>query len=62
MLFSSLIPPTSDFAEEMELLLPLGFVEGGALLSSAIGAALVVVAKGMVAVRRRACCRDVEAR
>lgn len=38
MLFSSLIPPTSDFAEEMEFLLPLGFVEGGALLSSTIGA------------------------
>ncbi|MGR3572597.1 bifunctional lysylphosphatidylglycerol flippase/synthetase MprF [Brevirhabdus sp.] len=48
MLLSSLIPPTSDFAEEMELLLPLGFVEGGALLSSAIGAALVIIAHGLL--------------
>ena len=48
MLFSALIPPTSNFAEDMEFLLPLGFVEGGALLSSAIGAALIVVAHGLL--------------
>lgn len=48
MLFSAVIPASSDVAEEMELLLPLGFVEGGALLSSAIGAALLIVAHGMM--------------
>ncbi len=48
MLLSAIIPPSSDIAEEMELLLPLGFVEGGALLSSAIGAALVIIAHGML--------------
>ena len=47
MLLSSVIPASSDVAEEMELLLPLSFVEGGALLSSAIGAALLIVAHGM---------------
>lgn len=48
MLISALIPATSNFAEDLELLLPVGFVEGGALLSSAIGAALIVVAHAMV--------------
>lgn len=48
MLFSSLIPPSSEFAEDLEVLLPLGFVEGGALLSSAIGAALLVIAHGLL--------------
>lgn len=48
MLFSAVIPASSDVAEEMELLLPLGFVEGGALLSSAIGAALLIIAHGML--------------
>ncbi|WP_340109157.1 bifunctional lysylphosphatidylglycerol flippase/synthetase MprF [Pikeienuella sp. HZG-20] len=48
MLLSSLIPPTSEFADDLELLLPLGFVEGGALLSSAIGVALLVIAHGML--------------
>lgn len=48
MLLSSLIPPASEFAENLELLLPLSFVEGGALLSSAIGVALLVIAHGML--------------
>lgn len=48
MLLSAVIPASSDIAEEMELLLPLGFVEGGALLSSAIGAALLIIAHGML--------------
>lgn len=48
MLFSSLIPPSSEFAEGLEVLVPLGFVEGGALLSSAIGAALLVIAHGLL--------------
>ena len=47
MLLSAVIPASSEVAEEMELLLPLGFVEGGALLSSAIGAALLIIAHGM---------------
>lgn len=48
MLLSAIIPASSEVAEEMELLLPLGFVEGGALLSSAIGAALLIIAHGML--------------
>jgi len=48
MLLSAVIPASSQFAEQMELLLPLGFVEGGALLSSAIGAALLVIAHGLL--------------
>jgi len=47
MLFSAVIPASSQIAEELELLLPLGFVEGGALLSSAIGAGLLIIAQGM---------------
>ena len=48
MLLSAVIPASSEVAEEMELLLPLGFVEGGALLSSAIGASLLIIAHGML--------------
>ena len=48
MLLSAVIPASSEVAEEMELLLPLGFVEGGALFSSAIGAALLIIAHGML--------------
>ena len=48
MLLSSIIPASSKFAEDMELLLPLGFVEGGALLSSAIGASLLIIAHGLL--------------
>lgn len=45
---SSLLPPTSDLAEEYEELLPLAFIEGGALLSSLIGASMLVVAHGLL--------------
>ncbi len=48
MLLSAVIPATSTVAEDMEILLPLGFVEGGALLTSAIGAALLVIAHGLM--------------
>ena len=48
MLMATLIPPTSDLAMEYELLLPLAFVEVGALLSSIFGAALVVIAHGLL--------------
>lgn len=48
MLLSAVIPASSEVAEEMELLLPLGSVEGGALLSSAVGAALLIIAHGML--------------
>ncbi len=48
MLLWSLIPPSSELAEDLEMLLPLGFVEGGALLSSALGVALMVIAHGML--------------
>ncbi len=45
---SSLLPPTSDIAEEYEELLPLAFIEGGALLSSLIGASMLVIAHGLL--------------
>jgi len=48
MLLSAVIPASNKVAEDMELLLPLGFVEGGALLSSAIGAALLIIAHGLL--------------
>lgn len=47
MLVATLVPPASDLAQEYEVLLPLAFVEGGALLSSIIGATLVVIAHGL---------------
>ncbi|MGD9863886.1 MAG: bifunctional lysylphosphatidylglycerol flippase/synthetase MprF [Pseudodonghicola sp.] len=49
MMVASLIPPTGALAEELELVLPLSFVEGGALLSSALGACLLVIAHGLLA-------------
>lgn len=48
MLLSAVIPASSEVAEDMEMILPLGFVEGGALLSSAIGAALLIIAHGLI--------------
>lgn len=47
MSLAALIPPTSDAAEAAEALFPLAFVEGGALLSSALGAAMAVLALGV---------------
>ena len=48
MLLASILPVTDQMSSEMEMLLPLGFVEGGALLSSAIGVALMVIAHGLL--------------
>ncbi|MFN3646059.1 MAG: bifunctional lysylphosphatidylglycerol flippase/synthetase MprF [Gemmobacter sp.] len=48
MSLSALIPPTTDAAEVAEALFPLAFVEGSALLSSALGAGLIVLAMGIV--------------
>lgn len=48
MSLSALIPPTNEAAEVAEALFPLAFVEGSALLSSALGAGLIVLAMGIV--------------
>lgn len=48
MSLSSLIPPTSEAAEFAQALFPLAFVEGSAVISSALGALLIVVALGIV--------------
>ncbi|WP_236045216.1 MULTISPECIES: bifunctional lysylphosphatidylglycerol flippase/synthetase MprF [Pseudooceanicola] len=48
MMAATLIPPTSRAAEDLELLLPLAFVESGALVSSALGASLLVIAHGLL--------------
>lgn len=48
MLASTHIPPTSELAQELEDILPLAFVEGGALMSSILGAALVIIAHGLL--------------
>ena len=48
MSLSALVPPASDAAEAAEALLPLVFAEGSALLSSALGAGLIVLALGVV--------------
>ncbi|MDP4032698.1 MAG: bifunctional lysylphosphatidylglycerol flippase/synthetase MprF [Pseudorhodobacter sp.] len=47
MSLAALIPPTSEAAEAAEALFPLAFVEGSALLSSALGAGLIVLALGV---------------
>jgi phosphatidylglycerol lysyltransferase len=47
MLLSALIPSMSQTADELKLILPLIFVESGALLSSVIGAILIIVAHGL---------------
>ncbi|MFZ5710840.1 MAG: bifunctional lysylphosphatidylglycerol flippase/synthetase MprF [Pseudomonadota bacterium] len=48
MSLSALLPPASDAAEAAETLLPLAFVEGSALLSSALGAALILLSLGIL--------------
>lgn len=48
MSFAALIPATSESAEVAEALFPLAFVEGSALLSSALGAALILIAFGLI--------------
>lgn len=48
MSLSALLPPASDAAEAAEALFPLAFVEGSALVSSAIGAGLIVLSLGIL--------------
>lgn len=48
MSLSALLPPTSDAAEAAEALFLLAFVEGSALLSSALGAALILLSLGVL--------------
>lgn len=48
MSFSALIPPLSDAAEAAEALFPLAFVEGSALVSSAVGAVLILLSFGIL--------------
>jgi phosphatidylglycerol lysyltransferase len=47
MSFSALVPPLSDAAEATEILFPLAFIEGGALLSSLLGVGFVVLSHGL---------------
>ena len=47
MSFSSLIPPDAHAPEALETLFPLVFLEAGALLSSILGAVLIIVALGV---------------
>jgi phosphatidylglycerol lysyltransferase len=47
MSFSALVPPLSHASEATELLFPLAFVEGGALMSSLLGVGLVVLSHGL---------------
>lgn len=48
MMLAPMIPPSSHLADEIEAAMPFVLVETGALLSSAIGAALVLVAQGLL--------------
>ncbi|MFD1881622.1 bifunctional lysylphosphatidylglycerol flippase/synthetase MprF [Paracoccus pacificus] len=48
MSISALLPPVSDAAEAAEAFFPLAFIEGSALLASALGALLIVVSLGLV--------------
>lgn len=48
MSLSALVPPASDAAEAAEALLPRAIAEGSALLNSALGAGLIVLALGVV--------------
>ncbi|MFV0383365.1 bifunctional lysylphosphatidylglycerol flippase/synthetase MprF [Paracoccus sp. (in: a-proteobacteria)] len=45
---SSLLPPMTKAAEAAEAFFPLAFIEGSALLTSALGAALIVLSLGLV--------------
>lgn len=48
MLLAALIPPTSGFVHEVEMWLPVALAESGALISSALGAGLIVIAHGLL--------------
>lgn len=45
---SSLLPPATQTSETAEALFPLAFIEGSALVTSALGAALIVLSMGLV--------------
>ncbi|MDN5786324.1 bifunctional lysylphosphatidylglycerol flippase/synthetase MprF [Pseudorhodobacter sp.] len=47
MSFSALVPPLSKASEATEMLFPLAFVEGGALLSSLLGVGLVILSHAL---------------
>ncbi len=47
MSFAALIPPTTEAAEALEKVFPLVLLEGGALMSSVLGAVLIVLALGV---------------
>lgn len=48
MSLSALLPPVTQAAEAAEAFFPLAFIEGSALLSSALGALLIVLSLGLV--------------
>lgn len=48
LMVSSLLPPTSELAEQLELVTPLAVLESGALLSSFFGAIMLVIAHGLL--------------
>ncbi len=47
MSFAALIPSTTEAGEALEKLFPLVLLEGGALMSSVLGAVLIVLALGV---------------
>lgn len=48
MSLSSLLPPITEAADAAETFFPLAFIEGSALLTSALGALLIVLSLGLV--------------
>ena len=48
LMMSSLIPPTSEITEQLDMLTPLAIIESGALLSSILGAAMLIIAHGLL--------------
>ena len=48
LMMSSLIPPTSEITEHLNMLTPLAVIEGGALMASILGAMMLVIAHGLL--------------
>lgn len=48
MSLAALLPPVTEAAEAAEALFPLAFIEGSALLASALGALMIVLSLGLV--------------
>lgn len=48
LMVSSLVPPTSELTENLELLTPLAVLEGGALMTSILGATMLVISNGLL--------------